>query len=152
MSMDDGRVHYDFARPAQLRALAHAQEQHIHLAPGQQAQLQHEAWHAVQQKQGWVRANPQMRGVASNDDDQIEREADRMGWRPRAAARRTFTPLFWTSASKCATRMCAVIRDVFKDQSLLLWDSITGNSHRFGADKFREFFSRVLRASLRKMG
>lgn len=45
-----------------------------------------------------------------------------------------------------------VIREVYKDQSLLLWDPITGNSKRLGADKFREFFSRVLRASLAKVG
>ncbi|MCX2861265.1 DUF4157 domain-containing protein [Paucibacter sp. PLA-PC-4] len=81
MSMDDVRVHYDSSRPAQLRALAYAQGQHIHLAPGQQAQLPHEAWHVVQQKQGRVRANLHSRGVAINDDDQLEREADRMGAR-----------------------------------------------------------------------
>ena len=44
-----------------------------------------------------------------------------------------------------------VIREVYKDQSLLLWDPITGNSNRLGAHKFREFFSRVLRASLSKL-
>lgn len=85
MPMDDVRVHYDSARPAQLQALAYAQGPHIHLAPGQRAQLPHEAWHVVQQKQGRVRANLQMRGVAINDDDQLEREADRMGARALSA-------------------------------------------------------------------
>jgi Domain of unknown function (DUF4157) len=80
MSMDDVRVHYDSARPAQLDAHAYAQGSAIHLAPGQERQLPHEAWHVVQQKQGRVAPTMQMKGgVAVNDNRALESEADRMG-------------------------------------------------------------------------
>ena len=56
-SMDDVRVHYDSDKPAQLNALAYAQGDEIHLGPGQEQHLPHDAWHAVQQMQGRVRAS-----------------------------------------------------------------------------------------------
>lgn len=87
MAMDGVRVHYNSARPAQLQALAYAQGNDIHLAPGQERHLPHEAWHVVQQKQGRVRATMQMQaGVAINDDAGLEREADVMGARASAVA------------------------------------------------------------------
>jgi hypothetical protein len=55
LSMDHVRVHYNSAQPAQLNALAYAQGSDIHLAPGQERHLPHEAWHVVQQAQGRVR-------------------------------------------------------------------------------------------------
>lgn len=50
--MDDVKVHYNSGKPAQLNALAYAQGTDIHVAPGQEKHLPHEAWHVVQQKQG----------------------------------------------------------------------------------------------------
>ena len=82
MSMDDVRVHYNSSQPAQLNALAYAQGSDIHLAPGQEQHLPHEAWHVVQQAQGRVRPTMQMAGGLSvNDDAGLEREADVMGAR-----------------------------------------------------------------------
>ncbi|WP_155835300.1 DUF4157 domain-containing protein, partial [Herbaspirillum sp. RV1423] len=82
MSMDNVRVHYNSTQPAQLNALAYAQGTDIHLAPGQERHLPHEAWHVVQQAQGRVRPTIQAkRGVAVNDDVHLEREADAMGAR-----------------------------------------------------------------------
>lgn len=82
LSMDHVRVHYNSAMPAQLRAHAYAQGSDIHLAPGQNRHLPHEAWHVVQQAQGRVRAVAQMaRGVPVNDDPALEHEADVMGAR-----------------------------------------------------------------------
>ena len=79
-SMDDVRVHYNSAKPAQLQAHAYAQGTDIHVAPGQEKHLPHEAWHVVQQKQGRVKATRQLRSkVAINDDPKLEREADVMG-------------------------------------------------------------------------
>lgn len=52
MSMDNVRVHYNSSQPAQLNALAYAQGTDIHVAPGQEQHLPHEAWHVVQQAQG----------------------------------------------------------------------------------------------------
>ena len=82
LSMDHVRVHYNSAQPEQLNALAYAQGSDIHLAPGQEQHLPHEAWHVVQQAQGRVRPTMQMAGgVAVNDDAGLEREADVMGGR-----------------------------------------------------------------------
>lgn len=82
LSMDGVRVHYNSAEPAQLQALAFAQGSDIHLAPGQEHHLPHEAWHVVQQAQGRVRPTMQMKqGTAINDDASLEQEADEMGAR-----------------------------------------------------------------------
>jgi hypothetical protein len=80
ISMDSVKVHYNSAQPAQLNALAYAQGTDIHVAPGQEQHLPHEAWHVVQQAQGRVQPTMQMKdGVPVNDDAGLEAEADRMG-------------------------------------------------------------------------
>jgi len=81
IALDDVRVHRNSARPAQLQALAHTQGSDIHLGPGQERHLAHEAWHVVQQKQGRVRPTMALGGTAINDDAGLEREADTMGAR-----------------------------------------------------------------------
>ena len=79
-SMDDVKVHYNSAKPAQLQAHAYAQGTDIHLGPGQEKHLPHEAWHVVQQKQGRVKPTMQLKGtVPVNDDAGLEKEADVMG-------------------------------------------------------------------------
>ncbi len=79
-SMDDVKVHYNSAKPAQLNAHAYAQGTNIHLASGQEKHLPHEAWHVVQQKQGKVKPTMQLKGkVNINDDKGLEKEADVMG-------------------------------------------------------------------------
>lgn len=82
MSLDHVRVHRDSEKPARLQALAYTQGSSIHLGPGQEHHLPHEAWHVVQQAKGRVR--PTMRtndGVAINDDGGLEHEATVMGGR-----------------------------------------------------------------------
>ncbi len=79
MDLSDVRVHANSDMPAQLDALAYAQGSDIHLAPGQERHLPHEAWHVVQQRQGRVVPTLQMQGVNINDDRGLEAEADRMG-------------------------------------------------------------------------
>lgn len=72
-----------------MGALAYTQGSDIYFAPGQyqpgnqqgQELLGHELGHVVQQSQGRVRETIQARGVAVNDDDVLEREADAMGAR-----------------------------------------------------------------------
>jgi len=54
VSMDDVKVHYNSARPAQLSAHAYAHGNDIHLGPDLERHLPHEAWHVVQQTQGRV--------------------------------------------------------------------------------------------------
>jgi hypothetical protein len=80
MSMDGVKVHYNSDKPAQLNAHAYAQGTEIHVAPGQEQHLPHEAWHVVQQAQGRVKPTMQMKaGVPVNDDAGLESEADVMG-------------------------------------------------------------------------
>jgi hypothetical protein len=91
VSVDDATVHYDSPQPATVDALAHAQGTHIHLAPQQEAHLEHETWHLVQQKQGRVKPTRDVAGRPVNDDPRLEREAEAMGATLRAA-RTTMAP------------------------------------------------------------
>ena len=76
------RVHRNSPAPAQLQAHAYTRGSDIHLGPGGERHLPHEAWHVVQQAQGRVRPTAQLAGdVAINDSSALEREADVMGAR-----------------------------------------------------------------------
>jgi hypothetical protein len=93
--ISDVKVHYNSPKPAQLQAFAYAQGTDIHVAPGQEKHLPHEAWHVVQQKQGRVQPTVQMKAdVAINDDLALEREATTMGTK---AAQLKFDPTPFTS-------------------------------------------------------
>ncbi len=79
-AMDDVKVHYNSDKPKGLQAHAYAQGTDIHIGPGQEQHLPHEAWHVAQQKQGRVQPTMQMKqGVPVNDDAGLENEADVMG-------------------------------------------------------------------------
>ncbi|OYV01971.1 MAG: hypothetical protein CFE45_02470 [Burkholderiales bacterium PBB5] len=75
MSMDHVRVHYNSPLPAQMRATAYTEGSTIHLAPGQQRQLPHEAWHVVQQAQG--RISPQGRSHIGMNSDPAAQATER---------------------------------------------------------------------------
>lgn len=80
LDMSDVRVHRNSSAPAGINALAYAQGTDIHLGPGQEQHLPHEAWHVVQQKQGRVQPTMQlMQGLPVNDNEGLEREATEMG-------------------------------------------------------------------------
>lgn len=80
LSLDAVKVRYNSSKPAQLQALAYTQGAEIHVGPGQEKHLPHEAWHVVQQAQGRVLPTMQMKGgVSVNDDEGLEHEADMMG-------------------------------------------------------------------------
>jgi hypothetical protein len=83
--VSDVRVHRGSAAPAQVGAKAFAQGRDIHVAPGQEQHLPHEAWHVVQQAQGRVQPTMQAAGVAVNDNPGLEAEADAMGARAAQA-------------------------------------------------------------------
>jgi hypothetical protein len=89
ISMDDVQVHYNSSKPAELQAWAHTQGTEIHVGPGQERHLAHEAWHVVQQKQGRVDPTVQLNGVEISADAALEQEADVMG---ANAARHTGLP------------------------------------------------------------
>lgn len=78
-SMDDVRVHYNSDKPATVQALAYTQGTDIHVAPGQEKHLPHEAWHVAQQMAGRVEPTTEVGGMPVNDNAALEHEADVMG-------------------------------------------------------------------------
>ena len=79
-SMDDVNVHYNSEKPAQLQAAAYTQGSDIHIGPGEEEHLSHEAWHVVQQKQGRVQPTSELNGAHQlNDNNALENEADVFG-------------------------------------------------------------------------
>jgi hypothetical protein len=118
LELDHVRVHYNSAQPAQLNALAYAQGSDIHLAPGQEQHLPHEAWHIVQQAQGRVRPTLQLKdGVPVNDDAELEREADVMGARSAKAQPAERPDLLKKAQAKNAPYQL-MITDKFRDDWL----------------------------------
>lgn len=79
--MDDVRVHYNSDKPATVQALAYTQGTDIHVAPGQEQHLPHEAWHVAQQMAGRVEPTTEVGGLPVNDNPALEHEADVMGAR-----------------------------------------------------------------------
>lgn len=95
-ALDNVRVHYASPQPAQLQAHAFAQGTNIHVAPGQESHVPHEAWHVVQQMQRRVPVTRHAgNGTPINDDVHLEREADFMGAKAalNATAGKPPTPL-----------------------------------------------------------
>lgn len=78
-SLDDVRVHYNSSKPATVQALAYTQGTDIHVAPGQEKHLPHEAWHVAQQMAGRVSPTTNINGMPVNDNVALEHEADVMG-------------------------------------------------------------------------
>lgn len=115
-SLDDVNVHYNSSKPAQLHAHAYAQGTDIHIAPGQEKQLPHEAWHVVQQKQGRVKPTTQLKqNVNINDDKTLEKKAGVMGTKAlhRATsfvpAISTFVPAAGTVQSKKVAQLAKTV-------------------------------------------
>lgn len=78
-SLDDVKVHYNSSQPATVQALAYTQGTDIHVAPGQEQHLSHEAWHVAQQMAGRVEPTTEVGGMPVNDNAGLEHEADVMG-------------------------------------------------------------------------
>lgn len=78
-SMDNVRVHYNSSKPATVQALAYTQGTDIHVSPGQEKHLPHEAWHVAQQMAGRVTPTTNINGMPVNDNEELEHEADVMG-------------------------------------------------------------------------
>ena len=77
-SMDDVKVHYNSSQPATVQALAYTQGTDIHVAPGQEMHLPHEAWHVAQQLAGRVEPSTEVGDMPVNDNIDLEHEADVM--------------------------------------------------------------------------
>ena len=89
-SMDDVRVHYNSSKPATVQALAYTQGTDIHVAPGQEKHLPHEAWHVAQQMAGRVSPTTNINGMPVNDNAALEHEADVMGEKAIAQRKENF--------------------------------------------------------------
>ncbi|MFN8397064.1 MAG: DUF4157 domain-containing protein [Bacteroidia bacterium] len=80
-------IHQNSQKATEAGALAYAQGNDVHFAPGQfspntpggQQLIGHELAHVVQQRQGRVQANAEVNGMAANTDHSLEAEADAMG-------------------------------------------------------------------------
>ena len=79
LAMDDVKIHYNSDKPATVQALAYTQGTDIHVAPGQEQHLPHEAWHVAQQMAGRVEPTTEVGGMPVNDNVALEHEADVMG-------------------------------------------------------------------------
>jgi hypothetical protein len=78
LSMDDVNVHNNSSKPAQLNEEDAGID--IHLAPGQTSK---DAWHVVQQKLGRLKPKGKISEIKVNDDQALEKEADKMGRKAR---------------------------------------------------------------------
>jgi hypothetical protein len=142
ISLDDVKVHYNSSKPAQLNALAFAQGSNIHVAPGQEQHLPHEAWHLVQQAQGRVKPTMQMKnGVPINCDKRLEREADIMGAKAltntaRLIGERT-NPLFNRAALPLQAKSLST-KNVAQ-----LWHRVKGQDGEFEGDESAHHLHRV---------
>lgn len=91
LAMDDVQVHYNSAKPAQLRALAYTHGTDIHVGPGQEKHLPHETWHVVQQKQRRLWPTKATNGIGINENRLLEQEADVMGKKVTQSVDTTFS-------------------------------------------------------------
>lgn len=85
--LDAVRVHYNSPAPARLDAGAYTRGTDIHISPGHEHLLPHEAWHAAQQAQRRVPPGHGSDAATANDNPELEREADIMGTRALGASR-----------------------------------------------------------------
>ncbi len=141
ISMNDVKVHYNSSKPATLQAHAYAQGTQIHIAPGQEKHLPHEAWHVVQQKQGRVKATMQLKGVGINDDRSLEREANVMGTKAlgKGALQLMRDPDLWGIVQRHGT------------MDLRGLEAGRSNAHETGGMQFKAFAPKRLRVrSLRE--
>ncbi len=119
MSMDHVKVHYNSSQPAQLSALAYAQGSDIHIGPGQEKHLPHEAWHVVQQAQGRVQPTRQMKAsVPVNDDPGLEQEADVMGAK---AMQMKFAPALHSSAKEQNASQSSSVFQMKRREAVVTW-------------------------------
>lgn len=127
LSMQDVKVHYNSPEPATVQAHAFAQGRDIHLAPGQERHLPHEAWHVVQQQQGRVRPTMQLKErTAINDDASLEREADVMGEKASQLSVQTGNPVRQRATAGVMQRVIQRAPADFADHAVLRLPAKTG--------------------------
>ncbi len=114
IDLSDVRVHYNSDKPAQFQASALTQGADIHVAPGEEKHLPHEAWHAVQQKQGRVKPTIRIKETAISDDKALEEEAEAMG---AESLRVNISPYSHTQLKSCGDNVTQMQPDDEKEKS-----------------------------------
>ncbi|SDT12329.1 protein of unknown function [Mucilaginibacter mallensis] len=139
ISMAGTSVHYNSSAPAQIGALAYAAGNQIHLGPGQEQHLPHEAWHVVQQKQGRVKPTLQAKGLSLNDDPTLETEADIMG--RQAAQLKTTEPVELATEPVPAATNVVQRKIGFEFQAVdsVVLINVKPGKHDLGVSKSKEF-------------
>ena len=151
ISLEDVRVHFNSALPATYDAHAIAQGTEIHIAPGQESYLGHEAWHVVQQLQGRAsRPSPDGDGPV-NDDPALEREADEMAARALTAATSAAPPQRLQSRPPVVQRgktnkVSVKVKKVKQRKSNLCWAAVGYSLHRTIGNKAHNKFKAFVRA------
>lgn len=142
--MNDVNVHYNSQKPAQLKALAFTQGTDIHIGPGQERHLPHEAWHVVQQKRGGVRATLQAKGFKINADPGLEKEADEMGSRAALIAPSPNSQPQLSAASASASDIVQGYFTYNQKKVPAIYDFVTSIfSYRPGGDHTIEAFKQI---------
>jgi len=113
LDMSDVKVHYNSSKPASVQAYAYTQGTDIHVAPGQEKHLGHEAWHVAQQKQGRVQPTITVSGMPVNDNAGLESEADMMGgkavqMKPKENKNKAIRSLVTQKKANEAQKLCLV--------------------------------------------
>ncbi|HAS40308.1 MAG TPA: hypothetical protein DCS93_07505 [Microscillaceae bacterium] len=143
VDLSDVKVHHNSGEPQKVGALAYAQGTDIHLAPGQEKHLGHEAWHTVQQKQGRVKPTTvQGKGFAVNDDPQLEKEADVMGEKatqmkakPESVTNQTKTTDV-TNTQPAQMQVAQMKMHKLNDAAESSWFDFDGDSSAFEVDPY----------------
>ena len=130
VSLSDVKIHKNSKEPQKIDALAYTHGTDIHIAPGQEKYLPHEGWHAVQQKQGRVKSEIQLKtGAAVNADLRLEREADVMGARAEKEGSENGMVQSWhTNEPKSSKIGCNVIQKVSQQEGMELALNNTKNT------------------------
>lgn len=147
-SMDDVRVHYNSSKPATVQALAYTQGTDIHVAPGQEKHLPHEAWHVAQQMAGRVSPTTNINGMPVNDNAALEHEADVMGEKALTQRKecRHSLPLIGdnvlTNAIQCVTDDELTKKGWKKEESF--WTKSNANIKRYSRKNMRKLFNNII--------
>lgn len=141
VSLDDVRVHSDSDKPTDFHAEAYTQGTDIHIAPGANDHLAHEAWHVVQQKQGRVTPTADMRDAPVNDEPTLENEAEAF-----AAGQLTDIAPTTPTAAPMLSRMPIQFYDPKGVASFFDRDTIPALKAHIGEDAFTYFVEQEPRA------
>jgi hypothetical protein len=156
INLDPVRVHYNSPRPAKLQAHAYTQGNDIHLAPGQERHLPHEAWHVVQQSQERVTPTLQLKGVRINDNPSLEKEADVMGARAlhTLANQDTGAVMAAAGATGCIQRQAILPKYLTLEAIILFLQQVIAESSEVSiADQKRiaDFMAGISRSANRRL-